>query len=599
MPVRRSNITNRQLDRRFSEIEKSVRAIAAFVKDQNKKNRHMVQESLKSIKIPEIPKVDTTKYDMKIDSLEREMDEVRKAKLAASPNIENFKSKVNVLDEKIIEIDNKLAHLEAKGTTIKVGEPHEIDAEINERLQEQGRKALSDFEKRIRSLKTEFDRVIDTRVEKSLSDEAKILKDYVDREVKKIQMAGGSSKDYEHFYDDLRKTNSKIFDIEKQLKSLPSSKTLEESFLALESKIKGSGEKDTHEMINKMTRMKNELDTFATKHDLDAIKKFIVEENKNQKIFNELETLRSSSEEQSAIHKSIDKRIQDVERHITNLKIAESAEEKADKRDVEDKIYELRNLLRDVSTKSSAMIKEARDSQKKLEAKLTNVATKDEVARIRETENRIRNKFIMEFATKADLDEFKRSDQNIDKRIINDIGQIKAVNEEQDVMHDAIEKRLQDLEKRIETSYAAETAQEKSDMRNVGGRIAQLSKLLDEERSKRANMANHIHELENRLSHMQKERKKTVINKEIESQMGKTISKHLGEFSKVMDKRLPNVVTREQHMAFIKDIDNRLQHMEVPDVSNVLHRIQRLESQINEINSMAKDVYNRIPVIVE
>lgn len=590
------------IEKRFGETEDSVKAIASFVKKQTDKNREMIAGLKETLK-PQ--KIDMSTYDNKIRLFEDTLEQVMKKieKQAPAPDIENFKSKLTVLNDKINELDSKIAGFVAKKIDIRSKGITGDDKEISEKLQEQSRIVLAEFERRIRSLRSEFEREVESHLEKTLGDEAKIIREEFNRKLNELRTRLESSKDYEHFYDDLRKTNSKLFDIENQLKSLTTRKDLEEKLGSVQKTVSDLTTNEIREMNNRFSRMKNELDTFATKHDLDEIKKYLSEENKNKKIFEELENLRTRGDEQSTIHKSIDKRIQDVEREIESLKVAESAEEKADIRDMEDRIAGLRNLLKDVSVKSSSMLQEARDVQEKLKtemkARLSNVATKDEVARIREAENKLRNKFIMEFATKADLEEMRKSYKGIDNSIMRDIADIKAINEEQDMMHNSIEKRLQDLEKQIQTSYAAETAEEKADMRNVSGRVGQLSRLVDEERSKRAAMVNHMHELENQFSELRKERKKSLISKEVENQMSRTISKHLAEFSKVMDKRLPNVVTREQHIAFMKDIDKRLQAIETPDMRNILHRIEHLENQLNQINTMAKDVYNRIPVVVE
>jgi hypothetical protein len=81
--------------------------------------------------------------------------------------------------------------------------------------------------------------------------------------------------------------------------------------------------------------------------------------------------------------------------------------------------------------------------------------------------------------------------------------------------------------------------------------------------------------------------------------MNKVITKHLGEFAKVMDKKLPNIVTREEYLSFIRDADKRLRNIESPDMSHIMQRIEMLEKEISSINTMARDVYNRIPVVVE
>jgi len=505
---------NPNLEKRFGEVEDSVKAIAGFVKQQTEKNKEMLEEIKGSIKMP---KIDTGRFDSKIASIEKEMDELR---LARKPiDTDKIKSSMDVLEEKINEIDSKLSGFARKEDIKNIGiAPKYIDdkisMEIGQRLNDQGRLVLADFERRIRALKSEFERDIESRVEKSLGDEADILRNEFDRKLNELKAGSGSSKDYEHFYDDMRKTNARIIDIENRLKMHKTGKEIDDKLTITEKKIREAGSSELREFENRLARIKNEMDTFATKNDIDALKRMLAGQNINQKMLEDTESLRTNFEEQTMLHASADKRISDLENEIRAFKKS---------------------------------IKE----------------------------------------------------QNMNDKLNRDINLLKAMSEEQAAIHKSMDKRMQNVEREMQKTYMAENAEEKADVRNIADRLSQISNLLDDERSKRANLVNNVHELENEMNDIRKEKSKSLIDKEVEDKLNREIVKHMSEFAKAMDKRLPSIVSREEYMSFIKDVDNRLRNVESPDLTHLFQRIEMLEQKISQINTMTKDIYNRIPIIVE
>jgi chromosome segregation ATPase len=289
----------------------------------------------------------------------------------------------------------------------------------------------------------------------------------------------------------------------------------------------------------RLSEIDNKLSDFATKNDLENLKNAIKGEAISDKILKELELLRSTDREQTTVHKSIEKRIQDLEKETTALKVAESAEGKVNIRDMEDRMAQLTNKL--------------------------NI-----------------------FVTKSDLENLK-----------NAISEKRFMDEEQTTIHKSIEKRMQDIEKEITSLKIAGSAEEKADIRDVEDNITKLMNIIEDEKRKRASILKNVQELENEIDLLRKEKTKELIGKEIEDKFNKAIVKQLGKFAKVMDNRLPNIVTREEYISFIKDVDKRLQSIKPLDFSHLIRRIEMLENQINEINTIARDVYNRIPVIVE
>jgi chromosome segregation ATPase len=77
------------------------------------------------------------------------------------------------------------------------------------------------------------------------------------------------------------------------------------------------------------------------------------------------------------------------------------------------------------------------------------------------------------------------------------------------------------------------------------------------------------------------------------------LTQQLNEFAKAMDKRLPNIVSREEYRRELADVHQRLRTMESPDLAPLGARVERLERKIEEVVGMIRSVYNRVPVVVE
>ena len=70
-------------------------------------------------------------------------------------------------------------------------------------------------------------------------------------------------------------------------------------------------------------------------------------------------------------------------------------------------------------------------------------------------------------------------------------------------------------------------------------------------------------------------------------------------FAKSMDRRIPNIVSREEYVRQIADINQRMKTIDAPDLSPLGARVERLEKKIEEIAVMMRSMYNRIPIVVE
>ena len=137
--------------------------------------------------------------------------------------------------------------------------------------------------------------------------------------------------------------------------------------------------------------------------------------------------------------------------------------------------------------------------------------------------------------------------------------------EELDVDRISLEKRVRGIEMHI------------NEMRRVVGSIQNMEGL-------------DMSKLSNRINDMESNMKMQTV---------RLLTQQLNEFTKSLDRRLPNIVSREEYLRQITDINQRMRTIEAPDLSPLGARVGRLEKKIEEISVMMRSMYNRIPIVVE
>lgn len=95
---------------------------------------------------------------------------------------------------------------------------------------------------------------------------------------------------------------------------------------------------------------------------------------------------------------------------------------------------------------------------------------------------------------------------------------------------------------------------------------------------------------------------KTVENKldkSLDARATKMFTKQLEDMSRIMDKRFPTLITREDVSRHLAEINKRLDTIEAPDMAPLTEKVDYLEKKVEAIYNMLKNISNRIPVIVE
>ncbi len=89
------------------------------------------------------------------------------------------------------------------------------------------------------------------------------------------------------------------------------------------------------------------------------------------------------------------------------------------------------------------------------------------------------------------------------------------------------------------------------------------------------------------------------IEKNLELSATRFFSSNLEEFAKALDRRLPNLVTRDEYVRDIRELAGKLRSVESPDLGAFARRVEYLEKKIDDIYQMTRNVSSRMPVVVE
>lgn len=86
---------------------------------------------------------------------------------------------------------------------------------------------------------------------------------------------------------------------------------------------------------------------------------------------------------------------------------------------------------------------------------------------------------------------------------------------------------------------------------------------------------------------------------EIEQAVSKYTTKELAEFAKVIDRKFPELATKDEFRRLEDDVTKKISMIETPDLSHIERKIDVLEIKIGQIAAMVKDIYNKLPAVVE
>lgn len=185
---------------------------------------------------------------------------------------------------------------------------------------------------------------------------------------------------------------------------------------------------------------------------------------------------------------------------------------------------------------------------------------------------------------------------------------VKSVETKSALSHSQLEKKLQDMmEKRLAGVHARHPEKSESRLEFLEEEIKKLQKSESSTEEKAVILASIdkkmqdtdllSKDLQAKLEYLEKIEKD--MDRKLDEKALKIFTKQLEDFSRVMERRFPSLVTKDELYTTVSGLKEKLQSIESPDLAPLAQKVDFLEKRVESIYELLKHVSNRIPVIVE
>ncbi len=533
------------IEKRLANVEASVKMIAEYVKQHTEK----IEKEFGSFK----SEVDTVKSEELLGAggVQEELTELKR----------RFDSFVTVPVKKDEHLETRMGKIEET-----MGKLHDVSADKVEKKLERTlgtmRSEFDDFRREI-SPKLHY---IDGRLDK-LKDTVEEVHGHIDSNELKGKLEGMDRKLHQALA-----MKEHIEDIEKTLEG---TKEAAKKVREYEEKIAAREEKDYgklhEELESKVKNLMGQVEKYYAhsrdvKTDLDNIRNEVDRKMKHQheskgeisdlkRIADDLTHAREMIEKELVNRVSLEKRVRQVEDEFAA--IGTKAERKyAD--DMEKHIKEIEAQVEKVNTINEKKIAEYYE---KHAPKAHNIDEKkiEEYTEKHTPKAHIDEKKIAEYFEKYAPKTPVHHDKNYEEEITDTRHTLEA----ETAKRLSLEKRLHEME---------------TEMKDYHKKLEGINNI-----EEIANMGAKLHDMEKNMKMMSV----------------RLLTQQLNEFAKNMDRKIPNIVSKEEYKREIADLNHRLKNVEAPDLAPLGYRVDRLEKQLTEVAGMIRGLHNRVPVVVE
>lgn len=209
---------------------------------------------------------------------------------------------------------------------------------------------------------------------------------------------------------------------------------------------------------------------------------------------------------------------------------------------------------------------------------------------------------------KESVDEEAATRVSLEKRL-QDIGrrlrtmeELRSSVDEESIDIVSIDKKLQDLANEISLlktrPYGIGTEIEKELSREKEALMARISEV----RAGIEKEAKLVSESDIRKLHSEVAEQRKIIGgmeRRLENAAVKFFTENLEEFAKAVDRKLPELVRKEDYEKDVREIAKKMQVIESPDMTPLSSRVYMLEKKIDEIYTLMRSLSTRMPVVVE
>ncbi|MFH1631130.1 MAG: hypothetical protein ABIA21_02815, partial [Candidatus Aenigmatarchaeota archaeon] len=89
------------------------------------------------------------------------------------------------------------------------------------------------------------------------------------------------------------------------------------------------------------------------------------------------------------------------------------------------------------------------------------------------------------------------------------------------------------------------------------------------------------------------------MERELEIIIVREVGKHINDFAVSVDKRFPDVVTKEDFDKWADSVAMRVRDIETPDMTPLSQRLDVLENRVSEIANTFRLIAGRLPLVIE
>ncbi|MFH0832447.1 MAG: hypothetical protein V1900_01850 [Candidatus Aenigmatarchaeota archaeon] len=504
------------------------------------------------------------------------IEEKMKSGVSIPPDIMNSMKTVDMQSRKILSIEESMNKIkDAMQSSGKISKK-EIQDYID-RFNTAKRELSSEYE-RLKALKGEFDRVMverDTLVSKIGDAEVNVEK--ADALISRMKVIEEKiSADAERIEDMKNEVDSKVKNNIREVDFIR--KDMESRIQTLEGKFKSRFEK--------LDSVKDSLDT-----KLLSLEERVEEYDKFSKNTADVSSLKKSVDMEISRRTSIENNLEALHEKVSSIEGDVS------------KMMQMRQTLGREATKETLLEKSVKELSGRMDTvEKTGVSYGFQRQPSKELLQRLEEETTQRMSLEKAMQDLSNK-MMLFENAVQEVNSIKSALDEESAERVSLEKAMQDIRARSEQPYR--TIEDKIE-KELSAKTRELHSKIDELRLK-IEMESKEFSKTLDLSEMKKIReeilaqRKTVQNLEgkLDSAAKRFFAENLEDFARALDKRLPNMVTREEFERSLKEIKQKTPYSPDQSAIPLSARVNYLDRRINEIHDMMKDFSNRIPVIVE
>ncbi len=231
---------------------------------------------------------------------------------------------------------------------------------------------------------------------------------------------------------------------------------------------------------------------------------------------------------------------------------------------------EMKKLMLDFTYKANQMKRSISDDVEKFRSTVNTPDVQELKNELEELRQAVDNENANRLSLEKNFEDIRQTFANFNA--IEEMEAIKQSVEEETTNRMSLEKSMADMERLVsgmKEKYGAVSKLEQLDFDKVEQEIAAFRESL-----KNAERETHL----------------KVMN---------VVTEQLNEFARTMDRKIPEIITRDEFLASMREIKTKLRTVESPDLTPLALRVGQLERELANISNMMHSVYNRMPIVVE